>query len=228
MSPLQPSSRWNKKAKFANKYQRDIAMPRGSVRAGKMHGEKSDTRERVELSARLSQLGLTVVEVLIIFSAIAVVLLLTAPGVSALIQDRNVRNTAGDLYSSLILARDEAAKRHRTARMCPSSDGRTCRADGNWNRGWLVYSDGNANAKPEEMEIIQVFEPRGAKVRVSATGSVASAAAFTIEGLLENQKSGNGAFRIFRAGSDSGSRKIIVDQNGWVDLVKLDASCDAG
>ncbi len=203
-------------------------MPGGKVRTGKMHREKSDTRVRLELSAGLSQLGLTVVEVLIIFSAIAVVLLLTAPGVSALIQDRNVRNTAGDLYSSLILARDEAAKRHSTARMCPSSDGRTCRADGNWNRGWLVYSDGNANAKPEEMEIIQVFEPRGAKVRVSATGSVASAAAFTIEGLLENQKSGNGAFRICRAGSDSGSRKIIVDQNGWVDLVKLDASCDAG
>lgn len=203
-------------------------MPRGRVRTGKLHREKSETREKVELSARLSQLGLTVVEVLIIFSAIAVVLLLTAPAISALIQDRNVRDTAGDLYSSLILARDEAAKRHSTARMCPSSDGRSCRADGNWNRGWLVFSDGNANAKPEEMEIIQVFEPRGTKVRVSATGSVASAAAFTIEGLLENQESGNGAFRICREGSDSSSRKIIVNRNGWIDLVKLDASCGTG
>jgi len=203
-------------------------MQRGRVRTGKKHREKSEKRGHAAMSVRLSQVGLTVVEALIIFSAIAVVFLLTAPRISALVQDRNVRNTASELYSGLILARGEAAKRHSAARMCPSSDGRSCRADGNWNRGWLVYSDGNANGKPEEMEIIQVFEPRGAEVQVSARGAVASGAGFTIEGRLENQGSGKGAFEICRSGSDSGSRKITVDQNGWVDIVKLNTSCGTG
>ena len=203
-------------------------MPREIVRTGKKHGQKSDSRGDAASSDRLSQVGLTVVEVLIIFSVIAVVLLLTAPQISALVQDRNVRNTASELYGSLILTRDEAAKRHSTARICPSSDGRSCRVDGNWSRGWLVYSDGNANGEPEAMEIIQVFEPRGKEVRVTASGAVASDAGFTIEGVLENQESGRGTFKICRSGSNSGSRKITVDQNGWVDMIKLDTSCGAG
>jgi type IV fimbrial biogenesis protein FimT len=203
-------------------------MQRERVRSGKRRREKLDKRGDTALSARLSQVGLTVVEVLIIFSVIAVILLLTAPQISALVQNRNVKNTASELYGSLILARGEAAKRHSTARICPSSDGRSCRNDGNWSRGWLVYSDGNANGEPEEMEIIQVFEPRGREVRVSASGAVVSDASFTIEGLLENQESGRGTFKICRSGSSSGSRKITVDQNGGVDMVKLNASCSTG
>lgn len=203
-------------------------MQRERVRSGKKHREKSDKRSDAASSARLSQVGLTVVEVLIIFSVIAVILLLTAPQISALVQDRNVKNTASELYGSLILARGEAAKRHSTARICPSSDGRSCRIDGNWSRGWLVYSDGNANGDPEKMEIIQVFEPRGREVRVSASGAVANDASFTVEGLLENQESGKGIFKICRSGSSSGSRKITVDQDGGVDMVKLNASCSTG
>ena len=198
------------------------------VRTGKKHRENSDKRGDAASSARLSQVGLTVVEVLIIFSVIAVILFLTAPQISALVQDRNVKNMASELYGSLILARGEAAKRRSSGRICPSSDGRSCRVDGNWSRGWLVYSDGNANGDPEKMEIIQVFEPRGREVRVSASGAVASDASFTIEGLLENQESGKGTFKICRSGSSSGSRKITVDQNGGVDMVKLNASCSTG
>ena len=95
-----------------------------------------------------SHIGLTVVEFLIGFTVIAVIALLTAPGVSGLLQGRQIGNAASELARGLSLAKIEAEKRHSTVRVCPSSDGLSCRQDGDWNRGWLVFSDGNGDGSP--------------------------------------------------------------------------------
>jgi len=193
------------------------------------HGVREHrVKEQTTVSARLAQVGLTVVELLIVFSVIAVIFLLSAPGVSGLMQERSVKSASNNLFVSLNLAKSEATKRHGTVRICPSSDGVSCRQDGDWNRGWLMFSDGNDNALPEGNEIIQIFEPPGEKIRIYAKGALAGSAGFTIAGLLSNKESDTGEFKICHIESDSGFMKITADQEGYMEIVKADASCDAG
>ncbi len=191
-------------------------------------GERTDTKDKTAASARLAQFGLTVVELLIAFSVLAVIFLLTAPGVSGLVQEHYLKRTSNDLYVSLSLAKSEAVKRHSTIRICPSSDGISCRQDGDWNKGWLVFADDNVNALPEDIEIIQVFGPPGERVRIHAKGVLAGTVSFTIAGLSGNEESDTGEIKVCKASSDSGFRKITVDKEGWLTIIKADTSCDAG
>jgi len=175
---------------------------------------------------RRSGNGMTVVEFLIGFTVIAVILLFTAPGVSFLLQNRYLENTAVDLASSLALAKSEAERRHSTVRLCPSSNGTSCRQDGDWNKGWLVFSDGNADGTPQEIERIRSYGPAGEKIRIRASGVLADAPAFTVAGITSNNQLNRGEFTVCLVDSGSSSRKVIVEQDGWARLVKDDgANC---
>jgi len=172
---------------------------------------------------RKSHTGLTVVEFLIGFTVIAVIALLTAPGVSGLLQGRQVGNAASELARGLSLAKTEADKRHSTVRVCPSSDGVSCRQDGDWNRGWLVFSDGNGDGSPQEFERIRAYDPPNEKIRIKSSGAITDMAAFTVAGLVKNNNSEKGGFTICHVDSRSKSKKILVDSEGWVNLVRSDS-----
>ena len=172
---------------------------------------------------RKSHIGLTVVEVLIGFTVIAVIALITAPGVSGLLQGRQIGNAASELARGLSLAKIEAEKRHSTVRVCPSSDGLSCRQDGDWNRGWLVFSDGNGDGSPQEFERIRAYDPPNEKIRIKSSGAITDVLAFTVAGLVKNNNSEKGEFIICHVDSRSKSKKILVDSEGWVNLVKSDS-----
>jgi type IV fimbrial biogenesis protein FimT len=202
----------------------------GNVTKMKTFGiqEKKSSRENNAASARLPQVGLTAIEVLIAFSVFAVVLLIAAPNVSSLVQNQYVKNTGSDLYTGLSLAKLEAEQRHGTVRMCPSSDGKSCRVDGDWNKGWLVFTDGNANGVPDDIELIQAFSAPSQKVRIVASGALTDTASFTVAGLSRNNESDTGSFKICHADSGSSHRKVTVDQDGWAEVTRIDSPCSDG
>lgn len=189
-------------------------------------GGNRPSRESRPVSPGPPQLGLTVVELLIAFSVFAVILLIAVPGVSSLVQERYIKNVGSDLYAGLSLAKHEAVKRHSTVKMCPSSDGKSCRGDGDWNKGWLVFTDGNANGVPDDIEFIQAFEAPSRKVRIHASGALADVASFTVAGLSPYQGSETGSFKVCHADSGPGHREITVDRDGWAEVVKIETSCN--
>lgn len=172
---------------------------------------------------RKSHTGVTVVELLIGFTVIAVIALIAAPGVSGLLQSHQIGNVASELARSMSLAKTESGKRHSTVRVCPSSDGISCRQDGDWNRGWLVFSDGNGDGSPQEFERIKAYDPPNEKIRIKSSGAITEVAAFTVAGLVKNNNSDKGEFTICHLHSRSQSKKILVDSEGWVNLVKSDS-----
>ena len=163
--------------------------------------------------------GLSVIELLVILAALAVIVLVSVPGSSMLLEHYRLKTASGDLVSGLNLARSEAAKRASTVRVCPSSNGRVCRSDGDWSVGWLVYSDGNADGTVQDIELIQAFEGPSDGVRIIAKGAVARSASFTLSGLVTDQDSPDGEFDICLTGPDTKSRTILVDSEGWVQLI---------
>lgn len=160
--------------------------------------------------------GLTAVELLIVLAAIAVVVMISVPGSTMVLEHYRLKAASNELTGSLNLAKEEALKRSSTVRVCPSSNGRFCRNDGNWNHGWLVYSDGNADGTVQDIEFIQAFQAPSQKVRIIATGAVQDLASFTMSGLVQDRDYKSGEFHICHEGAQSRSRSISVDQEGWV------------
>lgn len=174
-----------------------------------------------------SDRGVSAVEFLIIFAVLGLIVLLTGPRISAMIQQRSLDKTLGDLASSLTLAQSEAEKRHSTVRLCPSSDGTTCDQNGDWDNGWLVYSDGNSDLTPQDIEHIRAYQGPGKNIHIQASGALADSPAFTIAGLTSAQQLQTGEFKVCRTDSDTGARrKVIVNLDGETRLVKYDGqSC---
>lgn len=162
--------------------------------------------------------GLTVVELLIIMAALSVVIMLAVPGSAMLLEHYRMKSASSSLVNGLNLARGEALKRGSTVRVCPSSNGRFCRADGDWAQGWLVYSDGNGDEVVQEIELIQAFAAPNANVRIIAKGASEGTAAFTLAGLVPSNGSNTGKFLLCHIGSKRDSRTILIDSEGWVSL----------
>ena len=170
--------------------------------------------------------GLTVVEVLIGLTAIAIVAMLSAPVIDGLLQEHYLKKTSANLLSSLTLAQNEAARRGSIAKLCPSSDGKSCRPDGDWNQGWIVFVDSNANHVPEAVEIVEVYGPPKGAVRVEANDSFSSSAEFSFEGLLiDDHQQGNGKFRLCYGDQKPGYREILVDARGRAEVRQSEEDC---
>jgi type IV fimbrial biogenesis protein FimT len=174
------------------------------------------------------QLGLTAVEMLIGLAVLAVIVLVSVPGASMVVEHYRLKSTSGDLVSGLYLARSEAINRASTVRVCPSSDGKSCRNDGDWSNGWLVYSDGNGDGAVQDIELLQAFPAPSEHVHIVASGAAQKAAAFTPTGLVRDNGEAKGAFLICYRES-KGSKAIAIDPDGWVSLVPSDGqACQTG
>lgn len=166
--------------------------------------------------------GMTLVEVLIILAAIAIVVLISVPGSTMVLEHYRLKSASGDLLSGLNLAREEAIKRSSTVRVCPSSNGRFCRSDGNWDQGWLVYTDGNADGTVQEIELIQAFPAPNEHIRIVAGGAVENAASFTVSGLMDHNKYASGEFHVCHDGTESRAKTIQIDSDGWVQTFPIE------
>ena len=201
-----------------------VMVKKGETQVTHNNGEVNTIASKQQgTDKRKSHKGLTVVEFLIGFTVIAVIALVTAPSLSGLLQSHQIGTAATELARGLSLAKTEADKRHSTVRVCPSSDGMSCRQDGDWNRGWLVFSDGNGDGSPQEIERIRAYDPPNEKIRIKSSGAITDVVAFTVAGLVKNNNSEKGEFTICHVDSRSKSKKIQVDSEGWVDLVRSDS-----
>jgi type IV fimbrial biogenesis protein FimT len=174
-------------------------------------------------------LGMTVVELLIFVAALAVVILLAVPGSSMLVEHYRLKSASASLVEGLNLARGEALKRGSAVRVCPSSNGRFCRTDGDWAQGWLVYTDGNGDGVVQEIELLQAFVAPNANVRIISKGAAETSVSFTVAGLVPANGSDSGEFVLCHARSKRDARTVLVDAEGWVSLTSGPAAaCDAG
>jgi len=186
-------------------------------------GKKNGHRQSLVLE------GMTVVELLIIVAALAVVILIAVPGSSMLIENYRLKSASTAMVEGLNLARGEALRRGSTVRVCPSSNGRFCRSDGDWTQGWLVYTDGNGDGTVQEIEMIRAFEGPNENVRVVARGAAAKGISFTIAGMTPDNGSNDAEIVLCHAGSGADSRTIMIDAEGWVSLQTTPAAaCSAG
>ena len=104
--------------------------------------------------------GFSLVELVATVAVLAIVLALALPSFRALAERHQSLGAFHSLTAALAGARIAAIQRGRPVSVCPSADGRSCRTDGDWSKGWLVYSDPERSPQPASPDAILWVEQR--------------------------------------------------------------------
>jgi type IV fimbrial biogenesis protein FimT len=104
--------------------------------------------------------GFTLVEAAVVLVIGGVVMAIALPSFSQLKRQAESRATGHLLTSSLALARLSAVSLNAPVAVCAATATGTCRSDGIWDEGWLVYRDARRLGRPADPgAIIQQVGP---------------------------------------------------------------------
>lgn len=121
---------------------------------------------------------------MVTISVLAILAVIAMPGIQGLIRGYRLNSSAGELNSTLQLARSEAIRRNAAVTVCPSSDGSTCGSGTSWTR-WIVLGaannvDGAEVIRDEALPAsVQVSGPTGG-IRFSPSGMVPAQQTVTV------------------------------------------------
>lgn len=116
--------------------------------------------------------GMTVLEVMLTITVLAVVLSMGLPAMAHLIEHNRVVAAQQSLLSAIHITRSTAIKTNQRATLCPSRNGKTCTPDTDWHHGWILFPDPHAVGQPDN-NIIRVENAR-AHLSISGNQPVAS------------------------------------------------------
>jgi len=116
-----------------------------------------------------SQVGFTLVELMITVVIVAILMAFAAPGFRDLLERNRLQSTSSNVYASLMFARSEALKRNQWVVICKRNAGGTAcdtgTVDGKWEEGWLVFAGGTP-AVPNEILNVREALSAGDTLRV--------------------------------------------------------------
>lgn len=95
-----------------------------------------------------AQLGVNMIELLVVLTVLSVVIILAAPYAGEVIQRNRLAADASLFTVDLAFARSEAIKRRQPVSVCGSNDGQTCTDTADWSGGWIVFSDLAGDGSP--------------------------------------------------------------------------------
>ncbi len=95
--------------------------------------------------------GFTLVELMIVLVIAAILGAMAMPSMRDFVRDNRLATETNTMITALALARSEATKRRRRVAVCsstnPAATTPACNGSaGNWDGGWLVFEDSNANS----------------------------------------------------------------------------------
>jgi len=99
--------------------------------------------------------GVTLIELLVVLAIIAIALAWAMPHFGTMINKTRVTTTANDLVGAIAYARSLAVRNGRASVTICANDGPDeCDAVGNWNAGFMLFTDSNSNKTREPGEAI--------------------------------------------------------------------------
>ena len=161
------------------------------------------------------QTGLTIVELMIVLTVIAVISSLAYPSFQQTLRINRVQTQTTQMMGTLMMARSEAAKSNQPVVVCRSDDGASCATgSGHWTSGSLVFRDidGTGTLSAGD-EIVRVNDsvPDTVSIRALTTDFEDSLTYWpdgTVNGEITN------IFRFCADNDASTARLIVLDATG--------------
>ncbi len=156
---------------------------------------------------RIAAPGFTLIELLVTVAMMAIVLTLGVPSFKEVIKNNRLTAVTNELVNVLTLARSEAIKRGVRVTVCKSAGAR-CATRGNWEQGWIVFTDENNDAAYDSgtETLLRAHEAISGQVTMTGNANVANYISYVASG--RSQLTGGG----FQAGTI----KICDDRSGKV------------
>ena len=107
-----------------------------------------------------SSKGFTFLEFLVALAMLAATTWLAVPSLQQSLASNQLISANHSIVTGLNLARSTAITTGDDITICPSRDGATC-AEDNWDNGWIVFNDANADGNAVADEIIRVVAIEG-------------------------------------------------------------------
>ena len=89
--------------------------------------------------------GFTIVELMTVILITATLLVLAVPSFQQSMRNNRLTTQANELFTALSLARMSAIERGVSVTVCASADQTSCSGSTNWQTGWIVFTDINAD-----------------------------------------------------------------------------------
>ena len=153
------------------------------------------------------QAGFTLMELIIVLALIGILAVIAIPSLVGFSDSSTVTSAANDLVSSFNLAKSEAVTRGMNVTVCKSADQATCIAAGNWDQGWIVFTDDNGDGDVDVADndtVLRVFQAPGRNATLVAAGNLVNRITYASTGF-----SGfNGNISV-----TAGARRLVVTTN---------------
>lgn len=98
--------------------------------------------------------GVTAFELMVAMAIVAILLAAGVPSVKHYSWNLRLRTAMDALQTDLNLARGNAISLGSATVVCPSPDGLDCSGDSQWQGGWIVFTDLNADRRRQEGEAL--------------------------------------------------------------------------
>lgn len=105
-------------------------------------------------AGRAAATGFTLVELAITVVVLAVLIGISIPLFTGLINGSRLTGNANELVAALQIARTEAIRRNVRTTICQSADGLTCTNVSPW-RGWIIFADDDGDGAVDAGEIVR-------------------------------------------------------------------------
>lgn len=103
--------------------------------------------------------GVTLIELMIAISLLAIVLTMGVPAYQTFVQNARATTQANELVTAINFTRAEAVKRGARVSICPSSDHANCNGGTDWTVGWMVFVDtSSGTGNPDVGEVLRVWD----------------------------------------------------------------------